>query len=35
LTYPDIDEGYVGEFFAMIDSRCAWKLDNENNLVKI
>lgn len=35
LTYPDIDEGYVGEFFAMIDSRCAWKLDNENNLIKI
>jgi len=21
--------------FAMLDSRCAWKLDNENNLLKI
>lgn len=34
-SYPDLDEGYVGEFFAMLDSRCAWKIDNENNISKI
>ena len=35
LSYPDIDEGWIGEFYAMVDSRCAWKLDNNGILIKV
>lgn len=35
LATPSLDEGMVEPSFAMIDSRCTWIIDNDNNILKL
>lgn len=35
LAIPSLDEGLIEPTFAMIDSRCTWIIDNDNNILKL